>query len=756
MKSFKSILVITCYFTLTFLSKAQESDPNKLLTIDRLYNSGEFFPDFLGPVTWYKGGESYVKLEASAQARNVREVVAYNSNTQQKTILASAEDLTPAGSNKPLRISSFQFTKDENRMMIFTNTKRVWRSNTKGDYWVLDLKTKNLKQLGKSLPSSSLMFAKFAPDNKTVGYVSNFNVYKENFETGEIEQLTKDGTRDIINGTFDWVYEEELFCKDGFRWSPDGKQIAFWQLDASDIKNFLMINNTDDVYSSAIPVQYPKVGEDPSSCKVGSINTENGEITWMKVPGNPKQNYIPRMQWVNDRLLVQQLNRKQNRLNVYMCDPATGDCALSYAESDEAWVDIMNLDMTANWSMYDMEVNDNAFYRITEKDGWRHIYKVNIDGSEEKNLTNFENDVARFYGFDGKKKNLYINASPDNPTQRYLYKIAAAGSGKLQRLTPFKYSGVNKYNVSPNGKYAIHSYSNANTPDETYLISLPNHKIITTLIDNKRFKANITALDLPKVEFFKVTTSEGVEMDGRLIKPSNFDPTKKYPTIYHTYGGPAGVEASDSWKFKSRYHFMLAQMGYVIIIMDGRGTPSLKGRAWRKAIYKGVGVLNTRDFALATKETLKWDFIDSERTTYWGWSAGGKMALNLMFRYPDLYKSAIAIAPVSSGLLYDNIYTERYMGLKSENLENFKQAAALTHAKNLKGNLLLIHGTGDDNVHYQNTEMVINELIKHNKQFQVMPYPNRSHGIYEGPNTTRHLYTLITNFFLANNPVGAK
>jgi dipeptidyl-peptidase-4 len=517
-----------------------------------------------------------------------------------------------------------------------------------------------------------------------------------------------------------------------------------------------MINNTDSVYSRIIPVQYPKVGEDPSSAKVGSIDLATQKITWMRIPGDPKQNYLPRMQWVGDQLLVQQLNRKQDELKVYICDPSSGDCKLSYSEKDDAWVDIMNLDLTANWSMYDMKIVGNSFLRVTEKDGWRHLYKVKMDGSEEKNLTDFEGDMARFYNFDEKGKNLYINASPENPTQRYLYQTAANGKGKLKRITPEEYTGVNTYNISPNSKYAIHTYSNANTPGTTYLVRLPSHEIITTLVDNQRFKKSVAALNLPKVELFKVTTSEGVEMDGRLIKPVGFEPNKKYPVIYFTYGGPGGMESDDSWKYRGMYHFMLAQKGYVIIVMDGRGTPSLKGRDWRKAIFKQVGVLNTRDFALAVEETLKWNFIDPERTAYWGWSAGGKMALNLIFRYPDVIKTAISVAAVSNGLLYDNVYTERYMGLKSENLENYRQASALSQAKNLEGNLLIIHGTGDDNVHYQNAELLMNELIKHNKQFRVMPYPNRSHGIYEGENTTRHLYTLMTNYFLEMNPLGAK
>lgn len=755
MKKSNLFLVIALNLVFTFLLNAQQNGSNEL-TIDRLFNSREFFQENLGQVTWYKGGESYVKLESSEENRGIREVVAYKSVSQDRTVLASVQDLTPQGSDQPLRISSFQFTADESRIMIFTNTRRVWRANTRGEYWVLDFKSKSLKHLGKGLPASSLMFAKFSPDNKSVAYVSEFNVYREDFETGKITPLTEDGTRDIINGTFDWVYEEELFCKDGFRWSPDGKQLAIWQLDASEIKNFSMINNTDSIYSRMIPVQYPKVGEDPSSAKVGSIDLSTQKITWMNIPGDPKQNYLPRMQWVDNQLLVQQLNRKQNQLNVYICNPVSGDCKLSYSEKDDAWVDIMNLDLTANWTMYDMKIIGNSFLRVTEKDGWRHVYKVKLDGTGETNLTNFDGDVARLYSLDKKGKNIYINASLENPTQRYLYQISADGKGKPQRITPQEYAGVNTYNISPNSKYAIHSYSNANTPSTTYLISLPSHKVITTLVENQRFKESVAALNLPKVEFFKVTTSEGIEVDGRLIKPVGFESDQKYPVIYYTYGGPAGMEADDSWKSSGMYHFMLAQKGYVIIIMDGRGTPSLKGRKWRKALYKQVGVLPTRDFALAAKETLKWDFIDSKRTAIWGWSSGGKMALNLIFRYPEVFKTAIAVAPVTSGLLYDNVYTERYMGLKSENLDNYNQASALSQAKNLEGNLLIIHGTGDDNVHYQNTEMLMNELIKHNKQFRVMPYPNRSHGIYEGENTRRHLYTLMMNYFLEMNPVGAK
>jgi len=732
----------------------QESDPG-LLSIDRLFNSNEFRQEWLGQTEWFDNGESYTKIEPAIDNKGM-EIAVYETKTGKKRTLVSAKHLTPKGRERALRIASYSWSEDQKKLLIFTNTKRVWRTNTKGDYWYLNLDTEELKQLGRGLPESSLMFTKFSPDNEFVSYVSEFNIYTENLKTGKIGQLTKDGNKDIINGTFDWVYEEELFCKDGFRWSPDGKQIAFWQLDASEIKNFSMINNTDSIYSKVIPVQYPKVGEDPSSCRLGSINIGTGKITWMNIPGDPKQNYIPRMQWVAQQILVQQLNRKQNQLNVYLCNPSTGECKLSYTESDDAWVDIMNLDATANWTMYDMEIVDReeSFLRVTEKDGWRHVYKINLDGSGEINLTNFDADIARFYGLDNKRKNLYINASPKNATQRYLYKIANSGKGKLQKLTPEKYQGVNQYNISPNGKYAIHRFSSSNTPPITDLVSLPDHKVIRHLVENKTYKEKIATLKLPKTEYFKITTKDNVEMDVKITKPLDFDASKKYPVLFHVYGEPAGQTTTDRWQLG--WHHLLVQKGYVVITTDNRGTPCPKGRKWRKSIYRKVGIINSRDQAMAANEILKLDYLDADRVAVWGWSGGGSMTLNLMFRYPEIYKTGISVAFVSNQLYYDNIYQERYMGLPSENMEDFVKGSPITYAKNLKGNLLLVHGTGDDNVHYQNAEALINELIKHNKQFQVMPYPNRSHGIYEGENTRRHLYTLFTNYLTKHVTPGAQ
>jgi len=732
----------------TSILNAQETK-DSLLTIDRIYNTTEFKKDSQRPIFWIEEGDAFVTIERNEKGHD--QLVKYISRNNEKSLYLSSGEITPEGSNSSLRIEDFTLSPDESKLLIFTNTSRVWRSNSKGDYWVYDFDTKKLRQIGKDFPSSSLMFAKFSDDNTFVAYVQNFNIYSENFETGETSQLTFDGTGDIINGTFDWVYEEEFGMRDGFTWSPDAGEIAFWQLDASDIGTFYMIDNTDSVYSKPIPIQYPKVGYNPSSAKVGVIDVKSKETTWVAIPGDPVQHYLPAMQWVNeDLLLIHQLNRKQNELNIYTYQPSSKVLKKIYIETEKTWVDLRYPDISSNqWGNNDFLLTSDkkALLRMTEIDGWRHVYKINILNGQTTLLTPGEYDVAAYYAI--SDKDLFFSASPDNPAQRYLFAVPLNGKGKVERLTPKSFSGVNTYNISPNGKYAIHNNTNVENPGITGLISLPNHTKISTLVDNGVLKTKLNSIELPSVDFFQVTTSEGIEVEGRITKPSNFDPSQKYPVLFHVYGEPWGQMATDTWI--GLYDIFLAQKGFVIINMDNRGTPSLKGSEWRKSIYRKLGVLNTRDQALAAKEVLKWDFIDKEKVSVWGWSGGGSMTLNLMFRYPEIYKTGIAVASVANQLLYDNIYQERYMGLPEENLEDFIEGSPITYAKNLEGNLLIIQGTGDDNVHYQNMEYLVNELILRNKQFQMMSYPNRSHGIYEGENTTRHLYTLITNYLIEKN-----
>jgi len=734
------------FLIIPFSIFAQETD--SLLTLARIYDSGEFRSDNQRPISWIEEGDAFVTIEKGEAGND--QLIKYQSKNYKSNIYLTAKKLAVNGQN--LGIEDFSLSPDGSKVMIFTNSSRVWRSNTKGDFWVYDFDTDKLKKLGKDFSSSSLMFAMFSEDNQFVAYVHDFNIYKENFKTGEITKLTQDGTGDIINGTFDWVYEEEFGMRDGFMWSPDASKIAFWQLDASEIGTFYMINNTDSVYSKPIPVQYPKAGFDPSSAKIALVDTKTSKINWIPIPGDPVQHYLPAMQWINeDLLLIQQMNRKQNELNIFTYKPSNSELNKIYTETEETWVDLRYPDISSNqWGNNDQLIVDNgkSFLRMTENDGWRHIYKISLETGEKTLLTPGNYDVAAYYQTDDK--NLYIVASPENATQRYLYSVPLNGKGKLNKITPQNFEGVNTYDVSPNGEYAIHKFTNVSTPNTVSLVSLPKHKTIKYLVDNQGLKDKLKTLAIPETTFFTVTTKEYIEMDARITKPLNFDDAKKYPVLFHVYGEPWGVVATDQWV--GLYEIFMAQKGFVVISMDNRGTPSLKGSDWRKSIYQKVGVINTNDQAQAAQKVLDtYDFLDENRVNVWGWSGGGSMTQNLLFRFPEVYQTGVAVAGVANQLFYDNIYQERYMGLPSEDKEKFIEGSPVTYAKNLEGNLLLIHGTGDDNVHYQNMEYLINELIRYNKQFDMMAYPNRSHGIHEGKNTSLHLYTLITNYLLKHN-----
>lgn len=659
------------------------------------------------------------------------------------TVLIAKSDLNN------LDVVRFSFANGNQKVLLNTNTKKVWRYDTRGDFWVYDLVSKTLKQLGKGKPVASLMFAKFSPDASKVAYVSGHNIYVEDLTTGQTKALTTDGTLRLINGTFDWVYEEEFDCRDGFRWSPDSKSIAYWQIDARKIKNYLMINNTDSLYPFTVPVEYPVVGEDPSACKVGVVDITTAKTTWMNVPGSAVQNYIPRMEWANnsENLVIQQLTRRQNVSNVMLLNVKSNTAKTIYTETETAWVDAKA--EATGWTWIE---KGNKFIWLSEKDGWRHIYAIGLDGKQTL-ITKDNFDAIELSLVDEKNGNVYFMASPDNATQKYLYKVSLKG-GNATRVTPMSESGTHNYDISPNGKLAFHNYSSSTVYPVSDVVALPNHKRLSGGEVSERAKS----MTLPKVEFFKVKTQDGIEMDGWMVKPNNFDPTKKYPVVFYVYGEPATQTVVDRFGtgFNRLYAGNMANDGYIYMSVEGRGAPAPKGRAWRKAIYHNIGNINIKDQAMAAKEILKWSFVDADRVAVWGWSGGGSSTLNLMMQYPEIYKTGVSVAAVDNQLNYDNIYQERYMGLLPEDKHYFVDNSPLAHAKKLKGNLLLVHGTGDDNVHYNNAEQMINELVKHGKVFQLMSYPNRSHSISEGPGTAKHLALTYTKFLKENCPPGAK
>lgn len=703
-------------------------------------------------IQWAPDGKSYFKIEQD-------QIIQFTLPEQTRTVLVSAKDLTPANKT-PLKIRSFQFSKEGKQVLIYTNTRPVWRLDTQGDYWVLRLDTRQLRQVGKDRPGSSLRFAKFSPDGQRVAYVSEFNVYVEDLVSGEAWPLTTDGHRKLINGTFDWAYEEEFSCRDGFQWSPDGAHIAFWQLDARKIRDFYMINNTDSVYSRIIPVEYPTAGESPSPARIGVVRASGGPVTWLAIPGDAQQHYLPRMEWNSTNLLfVQQLNRKQNESRIYEVNITTNQARLVFTETDAAWIDVMSTWENTYGLTFRHEfiwLNQNReFLWLSEKDGWRSVYRIDKQGNA-KRVVNANHDVMSIVWMDEAQQELYYYASPENATQKYLYRANLQGKGAPTRITPPSWDGTHSYALSPTGQYAYHSFQNTFTKPVTEFLRMPAHEPLTR---EKSIAGQLKEnQEQRKVEFFKIKTAAGIEMDGWMVKPQKFDESKKYPVVFLVYTEPWGANVRDTYGVadNSLYVGDMAEDGYVYVAVDNRGTPAPKGSAWRKSIYRKIGRLNISDQADAAREILKWKFVDPQRVAVWGWSGGGSATLNLLFQYPEIYKVGIAIAAVGNQLTYDNIYQERYMGLPQENRQDFVNGSPITYAKNLQGQLLYIHGTGDDNVHFSNAEMLVNELVRHNKQFQYMAYPNRSHGIYEGEGTSEHLATLYTTFLKTHCPPGAK
>lgn len=701
-------------------------------------------------IDWTPDGNAYMK------ALNGN-IIKTDVLTHKESIIVKKEQLTLPGTDAPLSFNIYSFSQDNKMLLIFTNTAKVWRYNTRGDYWVLNLSSDQLTQLGKSLPSQSLMYAKISPDGGKAAYVSGHNLYAEDLNSHEIKQLTNDGTRKFINGTFDWVYEEEFGCRDGFRWSPDSKMISFWQVDATKIRDYYMLNTTDSVYSQIIPVEYPKVGQPPSPVRIGVINVDNSKITWMDIPGDPQQHYLPRMEWADNsnELVVQQLNRKQNESKLFYCNASTGVSENFYTENEKAFIDIKsrwNDDDPTGWDW----LNDGkSFLWVSEKDGWRHIFLITRDGKKETLITKGDYDIASIQSIDDKNNYVYFMASPDNPTQLYLYRTKMDGKGKLELLSPRNLQGTHDYNISPTAKYALHSFSNYKTLPAREWISLPDGKAMNS---ESSIANNMKVNDGSNVEYFKVTTEDNITLDGWMVKPANFDSSKKYPVVFYVYGEPAASTIEDHYGAQHNFLFNgeMSIEGYIQISVDNRGTPSLRGAEWRKSIYGQLGRINIHDQAMAAKKLLEKSYFDKDRVAVWGWSGGGSSTLHLMFQYPEIYTTGISIAAVDNLLFYDNIYEERYMGLPQENMENYVKGSPIYYAKNLKGNLLFIHGTGDDNVQYDNAEAMLNELIKYNKKFQFMPYPNRTHSISEGEGTRKHLSTLYTDFLRKNCPPGPR
>jgi dipeptidyl-peptidase-4 len=725
--------------------------------INRIFKDHAFDAPRFGPARWLPDGSAYAIVERSGGGT---EIARYDAASGARSVLTRTD----------FDVDDYAWSGDGKQLLVFTNTKKVWRQDTRGDYYVLDVAAGTHKKLGGSGPEASLMFATFSPDGSRVAYVRQNNLFVEQIATGAITQLTSDGTAPpngaswapatagtIVNGTSDWVNEEELDIRDGFRWSPDGQHIAYWQFDTSGVGNMTLINDTADLYPRTITFAYPKPGTTNSAVRIGVVAAAGGATTWMKTPGDPRNTYIASLDWIDaSTVAMQQLNRMQNENDYLLGDAGSGNITRAFADASftmaghPTWVDLQE---DVRWVD-----GGKAFLWLSERDGWRHIYKVSRATGAAVLATKFDGEVTDFVDVDEKIGGVYFLASPQNATQRYLYRAPLDGSSPPVRVTPSGESGWHTYTPAPGARLAFHTFSSFDRVTAMEVVSLPEHKSLRKLTDPSALQAKLADVLTPAVEFVTVPVGSGVTVDGWILKPASFDPSKKYPVIAQVYGEPAAQTVTDRWAGATAlFHRALADAGYVVVSFDNRGTPAPKGAPWRKVIYGAVGELAAAEQAAAVKALASTHpYIDLDRVGIWGWSGGGSNTLNCVFRDGDVFQVGVSVAPVPDQRLYDTIYQERYMGVPEQNADGYRRGSSINFADGLKGRLLIVHGSGDDNVHYQGTERLVNRLVELGKPFDLMVYPNRTHAISEGPGTTPHIYQLIARYFITNLPAGPR
>jgi dipeptidyl-peptidase-4 len=745
------LLVLAAPLALPCSTQADERESAAKL-IARLMASGEFRAKTFRGGEWFGTGDSYLALEPSATASGT-DIVRYQTATGSRDILVAAARLIPPGDKTPLAIEDYAFSSDGKQLLVFTNSETVWRQNTRGDYWVLNLQSGAVRKLGGDAPASSLMFAKFSPDNTKVGYVRGNNVYVEDLAGGKITQLTRDGSATVINGTSDWVNEEEFDIRDGFAWSPDSRSIAFWQFNTAGVGIYTLIYDLGaprgeivtgfpypgtGIYPRTLQYPYPLAGTQNSAVRVGVASASGGGVIWMKTEGDPHDFYIPRMGWADaNHVLLQHMNRLQNKNKFLLADAASGAARTVFVDEDRAWVDLND---SVSWVNHGSE-----FLVLGERDGWRHLYRVSLDSGKAELVTRGDFDVVSLDRVTPDEKWVYFIASPDNPTQRYLYRSKLDGSAAPERLTTNQ-PGTHIYTISPNAEWALHTYSGFNAAPTSEVVHLPDHRVMRKTADNSALTESVKQFSSGPGEFLKVDAGDGLTVDAWVIKPPNFDPAKKYALIVYVYSEPAGQTTEDRWQ--SMFVRAMTAAGYVVASFDNQGTPAPRGREWRKVVYGNVGPLSSQQQAAALRSLERTHpYIDAKRVGVWGWSGGGTETLNLMFRYPEVYSVGVSVASVPDQRLYDSIYQERYMGLPQDSPKAYEQSSAINFAERLRGQLMVIHGSGDDNVHFQGFELLVNKLISLGKPFDMRVYPGRTHSISEGKGTNMDVYTNILGYF---------
>ncbi len=674
-----------------------------------------------------KDGKAYTTLDDASGNSDLYRVDAL---TGRKDLLLRAADLVPPGARQPVTIEEYSFSADGSKLLIFTNSARVWRLNTKGTYYVWDFAAKRL--IPVSTKPGYQMFAKFSPDGRLVAFVRDDNLYVTDLASGVETALTADGGENVINGTSDWVYEEELDLRDAFRWSPDGKRIAFWRLDQSAIRPFYLVNQ-DSLYPQLVPVRYPKAGMPNSEVKIGVIELGSGRTTWVDL-GAERDIYIAALDFAGspDEVWLTRLNRHQNRLDLLLADARTGVSRVVMTDRDSAWVDAHQ----PQW------INGGRqFLFLSDREGYTQAYLFNRDGSFVRRVTPGGWDVLELYGVDEQAKLLYFTGAIDGPLGRPLLKIGLDGKG-LARVTTEP--GTHRVEFDPTFQLYVDTYSRAGVPP-VQLLRRADGRLVRTVAENLALARKVNALQLRLPEFLKIRTPDGTDLNAWIIRPRDFDPGKRYPLLMFVYGGPGSQTVTDGWGgTQYLWHQMLAQDGYLVASVDNRGTGA-RGAQFEKITYLRLGRYESADQIAAARWFASQPYVSADRIGLWGWSYGGYMTSRTMFLGGGVFRAALAVAPVTDWRFYDTIYTERYMRTPAENAAGYDESAALTYADSLKGRFLLVHGTGDDNVHFQNSVRLVERLEGANKQFDLRIYPNKTHAI-TGGTTRENLYGLFTEW----------
>jgi len=710
-----------CLFVTSILS-----GQNKNITLEDIWKYGTFRMEYMDVLHSMANGKQYSVLNFDRDTRSTSiDIYNYKTLNKVKTLVSSANlDEIPYFTN-------YVFSKDEKKVILATNEEAIYRRSSLGKYYVYNVENKHLTLIS----NEKIQEPTFSPDGSKVAFAKNNNLFVKDLTTNKVNQITFDGKKnEIINGITDWVYEEEFAFVRAFDWNANGTKIAFIRFNETQVPEFSMDIYGDGLYPTQQVFKYPKAGEPNSVVSLHIYDLESKQTHKVEVDKKYTDFYIPRIKWTPDPnvLSAQYLNRHQNVLDLWLIDAQKNQSELVLKETDEAYVDV-----TDNLTF----LENNSFIWTSEKDGYNHIYHYDQEGNLINQVTKGNWEVTDYYGYDKDKNTIFYQSTENGSINRDVYSVKLNGRNK-KRLT--KNEGTNSASFSADFSYFINSFSSATTPPQYTLNSASSGNVVKNIKDNAEVIQLLSKYKISEKEFGTIYVN-GNDLNMWMIKPFDFDENKEYPLLMYQYSGPGSQEVANQWNSANDYWFQyLAQQGYVIACVDGRGT-GFKGAAFKKITQKKLGKYEVEDQIAAAKQLGELPYIDSSRIGIWGWSYGGFMSSNALFKGNEMFKMAIAVAPVSSWRFYDTIYTERYMTTPQENPNGYDENSPINHVDKLKGDFLLIHGSGDDNVHLQNTMRLAEALIQADKQFDWAIYPDKNHGIYGG-NTRLHLYKKMTNF----------